>query len=471
MAWRVPILRHGRRYESLETADIADVRGGAPLGQLDLANDGLIRRDVRKLPAARDALRAMPVADRVAACVRAASIHAEGTLPVGDEPMGPDAYVAATASATGLPRGLVRANLAKAVHVLAEMPTILDGLTRSLDLSILDTGLGEHAGIPVGLVPRARSLAAVLPSNSPGVHSLWLPALALGIPVVLKPGSADPFTPLRLVQALIAAGLPAEAFGFYPTDHAGADALVDSHDAALVFGGASTVQRWAHKPLVEVHGPGWAKLVVGPDVDPLDHLDVIERSVAGNGGRSCINASTIVVTRGADALAEALATRLTAYVPTPLEDEDARLAAWPKPPVAEAVDARIEQLLATPGATDVSAAVRGDPRRRVEAHGLHWMLPTVVRARPDHPLAKTELGFPFVSVVEHPVEGLVDWLGPTLVVTALTDDPGLRRRLLDAPHVDRLHLGPVPTSAIRWDQPHEGNLFELLWRRRAVATP
>jgi acyl-CoA reductase-like NAD-dependent aldehyde dehydrogenase len=36
------------------------------------------------------------------------------------------------------------------------------------------------------------------------------------IPVVLKPGREDPLTPFRLMQAMIAAGFPREAFGFYP---------------------------------------------------------------------------------------------------------------------------------------------------------------------------------------------------------------------------------------------------------------
>ena len=35
----------------------------------------------------------------------------------------------------------------------------------------------------------ARCSAAVLPSNSPGVHTLWLPAIPLQMGLVLKPGS------------------------------------------------------------------------------------------------------------------------------------------------------------------------------------------------------------------------------------------------------------------------------------------
>jgi hypothetical protein len=31
-----------------------------------------------------------------------------------------------------------------------------------------------------------------------------------------------------------------------------------------------------------------------------------------------------------------------------------------------------------------------------------------------------------------------------------------------------LNLGPISTMQISWDQPHEGNLFEFLYRRRAL---
>ena len=34
--------------------------------------------------------------------------------------------------------------------------------------------------------------------------------------------------------------------------------------------------------------------------------------------------------------------------------------------------------------------------------------------------------------------------------------------------VDRLNLGAIPTTRIGWDQPHEGNLFDHLYGRRAI---
>jgi hypothetical protein len=61
-------------------------------------------------------------------------------------------------------------------------------------------------------------------------------------------------------------------------------------------------------------------------------------------------------------------------------------------------------------------------------------------------------------------------MGPTLVCTAITCDAVLRRRLLDAVHVDRLNFGPVPTTRLNWLQPHEGNIVEFLFRARAFQT-
>jgi acyl-CoA reductase-like NAD-dependent aldehyde dehydrogenase len=464
MTVHLPLWRHGAPYRSLDTAPVPDVYGRPATAETSVANAALLRRDARKVDDARAALRAIPTAERIAIAQRAAAIFRSAELPVGDTTMGPDAYVSACSASTGLPHALVRANLEKIAGVLENMPTLVRGLTRGLDTTILDAGVGVQDGLPMSFVPVARSVAAVLPSNSPGVHSLWAPALALGLPVVLKPGSGDPWSPLRLMHALLAAGMPPDALGWYPSDHAGGAELVSLHDRAFVFGGADMVRRYADRPGVSVHGPGFAKVWIGSDaVDRWpEFLDVLVDSVSRNGGRSCINASTIVVPRHADAIAAALAERLAAITPRPLDDPDARLAAFADPSVAERVAATITAGVAS-GARDVS----GGPLVHV-VDGLTYLRPTVLRTPPSHALARTEFGFPFVSVVEVPDADAVAWMGPTLVLTAITDDAALRRTAIDAGSVDRLHLGPVSTATIRWDQPHEGNLFEWTWRRRAV---
>ena len=85
----------------------------------------------------------------------------------------------------------------------------------------------------------------------------------------------------------------------------------------------------------------------------------------------------------------------------------------------------------------------------------------------ENPLANQEYLFPFVSVLDVPQAELTDTLGPSLVVTALTDDPRLECDLLGRSEIGRLNLGPVPTSVLQWDQPHEGNLFDHLYQQRA----
>ena len=118
-------------------------------------------------------------------------------------------------------------------------------------------------------------------------------------------------------------------------------------------------------------------------------------------------------------------------------------------------------------ARDVSAAVRGADRVAA-VHGGTYLLPTVIRCDAHHPLANREFLFPFASVVEVPARDLPEVLGPSLVVTCISDDPAFRARFVASPHVDRLNFGPLSTTQIGWDQPHEGNLFEHLYARRAI---
>jgi hypothetical protein len=97
-----------------------------------------------------------------------------------------------------------------------------------------------------------------------------------------------------------------------------------------------------------------------------------------------------------------------------------------------------------------------------------YLLPTIVHCdSPDAPTASKEYMFPFVSVVACPEAGMIERMGPTLVCSAVTSNEDFRRRLIDAVHIDRLNLGPVPTTKLNWLQPHEGNIVDFLFRARA----
>jgi acyl-CoA reductase-like NAD-dependent aldehyde dehydrogenase len=471
----LPILRHGIPYRSLDVVRVPHYRTREPFVEISQANAGLIRRDLRSTTqeSARRALAAVPVGELLAMCARAAEIFERDTLPVGDDGQTPDDYVRQLSATTGMPHVLVRRNMRKIAGVLTEMPAVLRGLTRGLDLSILDRGHGEHAGHAISYYPRTQALGVVLPSNSPGVHSLWLPAIPLKTPLVLKPGSAEPWTPFRLIQAFIRAGVPAAAFSYYPADHAGAGEVVRRTARSIFFGDVSAVGAYEGDPRVELHGPGYSKILVGEDQIGgwRDHLDLIVSSVADNGGRSCVNASGVwVPSSHAEEIAESLSAALARIVPLAIDDDHAVIAPFADPRVAERISQQIDAGLHTPGAREVTAGHRSGSRLAT-VDGSTYLQPTVVLCdSPDHPLANREFLFPFAAVVKVSPEqflSMPEAMGKTLVVTALTRDRALLDRLLASPLVDRLNVGAIATNYISWDQPHEGNLFEHLYARRS----
>ncbi len=465
----IPLLRSGEPYKSLDVARLPHHRTRESFVEVSQANTGLIRRDLLDQTAGRKTLSEFSVADLLEMCARAAEHFASGTLTVGDDAQTPENYVRQVSATTGLPHVLVRKNMEKIRGVLASMGDVLNGLTRNLDLRILDRGFGEAEGQALSFFPRADSLGVVLPSNSPGVHSLWVPAIALKIPLILKPGSAEPWTPYRIIQSMIRAGCPRQAFSFYPTDHVGAGEILRRCGRGMIFGDTTSTDIWRGDSRIEIHGPGYSKIVIGEDcIDEWEkYLDVIVASIADNGGRSCVNASGVWVPRRADEIAEALAERLADVVPRDAEDEGAQLAPFADANVAARISEGIDRALMEPGARDVTSAYRRDGRLR-NWQNCSYLLPTIVRCEKiDHSLANREFLFPFASVVEVGQSKIPEALGPSLVVTAVTSDAELIRRLVSSPHVDRLNLGAVPTNLVSWNQPHEGNLFEHLYARRA----
>jgi acyl-CoA reductase-like NAD-dependent aldehyde dehydrogenase len=465
----IPILRRGEPYRSLDVARVPHHQTRELFVEISQANTGLIRRDLRDQKTARDQLAALSTAELIEICKRAAEHFLNDPLPLGDTSQKPDDYVQQVSATTGMPYVLARRNMTKIHGAMSQAADVINGLTRNIDWGILDRGFGETDGRPFSFYPRTESLGVVLPNNSPGVHSLWIPALPLKIPLVLKPGSAEPWTPYRIIQSFIRAGAPREAFSFYPADHAGSAEILRLCQRSIIFGDAGTAGAWSDDPRVEVHGPGYSKIVIGDDcVDDWEkYLDVMVSSIADNGGRSCINASGVWVTRHAEEIARALAARMAKITPRASDDPQAQIAPFVDPNVASRISQVIDQGLSEPGTREVTSDYREGPRL-VESEGCSYLLPTVVLCEsPEHGLANREFMFPFVSVVQVTAEQIPDALGPSLVVTAITSDPDLSRRLLNSANVDRLNFGAVPTNQISWNQPHEGNLFEHLYARRA----
>ena len=126
----------------------------------------------------------------------------------------------------------------------------------------------------------------------------------------------------------------------------------------------------------------------------------------------------------------------------------------------------IEQDIAGEGVTHVTA--KYGPRL-VEQERASYLRPTILHCdSPDSPAAHKEYMFPFAAVVACPQAEMLRKIGPTLVATVISDDESFRAAATHATNIDRLNLGPIPTTKLNWLQPHEGNLFEFLYRNRAL---
>ncbi len=466
----LPALRWGSPYQSLDFVETVHFDTGEPVAEVSQVLSAMVRHDLQHAPRAQAVLRS-EAPDRLAQRIRRAGrLFMEAELPLGESSQTPEEFVHQQSSTTGLPEAMCRANMEKLAFVCREMGGILDSLTRGLDLEILARGYGiDRAGRMLSFQAQTDVLGAVLPSNSPGVHTLWLPAIPLQVGLCLKPGSQEPWTPYRLAVAMIEAGIPKEALAVYHGGHDVGQAVIQRCRRTMLFGGQATMDQYAGNPAIQVHGPGYSKILLGDDaIDSWPaYLDTMETSVFLNSGRSCINTSSIWVPRHGRAIAEALAARLAPVRPRDPQDPQASLAAFTVAGVAEAVSAAIDADLAQGGATDVTGELRSGSRAVTRPH-CSYLLPTVVHCdSPAQPLAHKEFMFPFVSVVECPQSEMLHRIGPTLVGTGITEDRGFRERLVACPQIDRLNLGPIPTTKLDWLQPHEGNIVEWLYQPRS----
>jgi acyl-CoA reductase-like NAD-dependent aldehyde dehydrogenase len=465
----IPVVRWGEPYKSMEVDPVVHFSSGETLAEVSRANGGLIERDMRQAKRARDVLRQIPIRELMLLMKKAADLYTKAELPLGDGTQTPDQFVRMQSATTGLPEHMCRFNMEKNHFVLNNMDKILDALTRGLDLNTLTRGYGiEARGVPISYQAQSPVLGMVLPSNSPGVHTLWLPIIPLQIGLVLKPGPQEPWTPYRMTQAFVQAGVPKQAIAIYPGLGDVGAAVLASCPRSLIFGGTATVEQYKGNPRVQAHGPGFSKILLGDDV--VDHwekyLDLMVKSVLVNSGRGCINCSGIWASRHTQEIATALAERMGPIQPLPPEDPKAELAAFTVKGQADAISADIDRDVQQPGVHDLTAKYGA---RLVKKERCDYLRPTVILCdSPEPAIAKKEFMFPFTTVVQCPQAKMLESIGPTLVCSAITEDKKFQRDLLDATHIDRLNIGAIPTIQLNWLQPHEGSIVDFLFRARAV---
>jgi acyl-CoA reductase-like NAD-dependent aldehyde dehydrogenase len=164
---------------------------------------------------------------------------------------------------------------------------------------------------PVGIV------GAITPWNFPlNIPSRKLgPALAAGNPVLFKPSEVTPLMGQRLVEALLAGGLPPNAIALVQGDGtAGAAVSEDPRVTAVTFTGSTHVGRLIHRQVgphrrVQLEMGGKNPVVVAEDADVDGAAALIVKGAFGLSGQACTGTSRVVAL---DAVHDALVERVVA---------------------------------------------------------------------------------------------------------------------------------------------------------------
>jgi acyl-CoA reductase-like NAD-dependent aldehyde dehydrogenase len=160
---------------------------------------------------------------------------------------------------------------------------------------------------PIGVV------GAITPWNFPlNIPSRKLgPALSAGNPVLFKPSELTPLMGQRLVEALLAGGLPPNAIALVQGDGvAGAAVAADDRVAAVTFTGSTQVGRLIHAQVgpqrrVQLEMGGKNPVVVTENVDLDRAAALIVKGAFGLSGQACTGTSRVIAVDGVhDALLE-----------------------------------------------------------------------------------------------------------------------------------------------------------------------
>lgn len=448
---QLPALGHAGPYHAQRRSPITDVTG-ATVAELSLVPHLFVQRSMAALRRAST----MPTDQRVQALQRAGRAFASAT--VGG--MSVDEYQHAVSRVSGLPIAVVAA----ATDIVA---TAAQEAYTTIQCARPQAAVGDwrdsatRDGQAVW-TRRGDVLAVHAAGNHPGVHALWLEALALGYRVAVRPSSKEPMTPHRLVTALRDCGFPADQVILLPTDYQVADDIVRAADLAMVYGGDEVTRRYAGSTTVLPQGPGRSKiLITGEDWRP--HLDLVVDSISDEGGTACVNATAVFVEGDPDSFAQAIAERLSAIPSLPPQDAKAVL------PVQSLAAARALETFLLHRAAGTKAWLGGDGIVDDLGDGSAVLRPAVFQVdSASAPQTGIELGFPCVWVAPWSSGDGIGPLRDSLVLTAVTSDDQLIDQLVAEPTIKNVYIGNHPTYWMRPGVPHDGYLAEFLMRTKTV---
>jgi len=444
-------LGHTGSYRARNRLTVPDVAGN-PIAELSLVPRLFVHRGVAALRRADG----VPLDERVAMLARAGRVFAEATV----DGLAVSEYQYLVSRACGLPVAVVRAATRKIRDAAARAYTT--GQCARPAAAVSDwRDPATRTGRAVW-TRRGDVLAVHAAGNQPGLHALWLEAVALGYRVAVRPSQRDPFTPHRLVTAMRTAGSGDDQVILLPTDHAVAGEVIPAAALAFVYGGGEVVARYGGNGTVLPQGPGRSKILLTGGTW-RSHLDMAVASISDLGGAACVNTTAVFVEGDPAPVADAIAERLRALPSLPPEDDKAVL------PVQPLAAARAVEAYLLDRARGTRAWLGGDGIVDELGDGSAVLRPAVFQVdRANAPQTGTELGFPCVWVAPWSRTDGVGPLRDTLVLTVVTDEAALVDALVEEPSIGNVYLGDHPTYWFQPGVPHDGYLADFLMRTKTV---
>ena len=437
-------------YRTRNRETITDTAGVA-VAELSIVPPLYVTRTIT----AQRTVRPLPAALREAALAKTAGVFVNSVIGGLDF----DRYVELASRVSGLPVGVTRAG---ARGVADAVTTAFDSVRAAQPVGAVFDWREEPTCYGCAVWARRGEVFAVHASgNHPGVHGLWLQALALGYRLAIRPSRREPFTGHRLIRALRTAGFRTEDVVYLPTDYAGADEIIRAADLAMVYGGQGVVDKYADDPTVFPNGPGRSKILITAEEDWCEFLDVIVDSIANLGGMGCVNTTAVLYEGDPAPLAHAIAERLSAIPSLPSSDENAIL---PTQPIDKARSLANYLKAKAVGTTPVLGA---DQVVADLGDGYAALRPAVhLLAKPEVDTLNIELAFPCVWISSWSRADGLQSLRHSLVLNAITTDEDLIDDLVNEPTVTNVYNGHYPTYHQTPEIPHDGYLADFLMRNK-----
>ena len=377
-------------------------------------------------------------------------------------------YEERVARATGLPIGWVHVSAHWLGYGLRHAAETLRAQSPTSRLDVYDDPTYEReTTVGLAFAPRIRALGAVMSANDPAVYAWPVLALAMEVPVVLRPLRRDPFTAVRLARALLAAGVPESAVHVLPGPRDVGETIVRENDHSLIFGGENTVAEYQDNPAVEAYGPGRSIAIVARQPTERE-LDTLARGITRAGGRTCYNLSRIVAVEDcdADALADALARRVVKVTGGPVTDPETDVPSFLDPEYAQRVVER-----AADAGEDVTERYRDGPRYTTHDScnmgrdggspaSCARLAPMVVRTA----ALVEERPFQFAGVIRRDPTGPRDLLSEfeRAYLGTVVGSDRYERAFAHSPHVRKVHGGAYP-PALDLRETHETYLADFCY--------